>query len=57
MYVCVLWLLFVNAVLLSAWLLDHFNDISTDSSHELLELQLFMFEQIDLHIFKAVISN
>ena len=28
----------------------------TDSSHELWDLQHFMFEQIDLHIFKAVIN-
>ena len=32
--------------------LDRFYHVHTDSSHELLELQLFMFEQIDLHIFK-----
>ena len=29
----------------------HFSHVRTDSSHELRDLQHFMFEQIDLHVF------
>ena len=31
-----------------------FHHVATDSSHELRDLQHFMSEQIDLHIFKAI---
>ena len=54
---CILGLLFGNTAavkIVTRRMLCYIISPCTDSSHELRDLQHFMSEQIDLHVFKAI---
>ena len=48
------WLFANTAAIKSHAMLHHFHHVLADSSHKLCDLQHFMSEHIDLHVFKAI---